>query len=99
MILLETTSQVHTWVMYRFGVVLGSVGHRVKIQKITPTTGKERGVLEIKDYVILQKTQELADRLPPPRTLILDLGRSHVWKITCTFHRTDDTYKTFGWCS
>jgi hypothetical protein len=83
--------------MYRFGVVLGSVGHRVKIQKITPTTDKERGVLEIKDYVILQKTQELADRLPPPRTLILDfslppprtlildLGRSHVWKITLLY--------------
>jgi hypothetical protein len=48
--------------------------------------GKERGDLEIKDYVVLQKHQEQADRLPPPRTLILDFtlthtrfGRSHVF--------------------
>ncbi len=47
--------------------------HRVKIQKITSSTGEERGDLEIKDYVVLQKPQEQADRLPPPRTLILDL--------------------------
>jgi hypothetical protein len=33
------------------GVILGSVGHRVKIHKITPVTGKESGDLEIKDYV------------------------------------------------
>ena len=39
----------------------------------------------IKDYVVLQKPQEQADRLPHPRTLILDftmthprIGRSHV---------------------
>jgi hypothetical protein len=64
---------------------LGSVGHRVKIHKITPTTGKERSDLEIKDYVVLQKPQEQTDRLPPPRTLILDFtltqsryGNSHV---------------------
>ena len=56
--------------------------------KITPTTGKERGDLEIKDYVVLQKPQEQADCLPPPRTLILDFtlthprfGRSHVHPI------------------
>ncbi len=68
--------------------ILGSVGHRVKIHKITPATGKERGDLEIKDYVVLQKPQEQVDRLPPPRTLILDFtmtypryGRSHVHPI------------------
>jgi hypothetical protein len=79
------TSQVHDWVVYRLGDILGSVGHKVKIHKITPATGKERGDLEIKDYVVLQKPQEQADRLPPPRTLILDFmmthpryGRSHV---------------------
>ncbi len=44
----------------------------LKIHKITSTTGKERGDLEMKDYVVLQKPQEQADRLPPPRTLILD---------------------------
>ena len=71
--------------MYRLGGILGSLGHKVKIHKITPATGKERGDLEIKDYVVLQKPQEQADRLPPPRTLILVFtmthpryGRSHV---------------------
>ena len=48
--------QVHDWVFYKLGVLLGSVGHKVKIHKITPTTGKERGDIEIKDYVSLQKT-------------------------------------------
>ncbi len=57
--------------VYRLGDILGSVGHRVKIHKITSTKGKERGDLEIKDYVLLQKPQEKTDRLPPPRTLIL----------------------------
>ncbi len=32
--------------VHRLGVILGSVGHRVKIHKITPATGKERGDLE-----------------------------------------------------
>ena len=74
--------------VYRLGGILGSVGHKVKIHKITPATGKERGDLEIKDYVVLQKPQEQADRLPPPSTLILDFtmthtryGRSHVHPI------------------
>ena len=65
-------SKVHDWVVYRLNGIFGSVGHRVKIHKITPATGKERGDLEIKEYVVLQKPQEHADRLPPPRTLILD---------------------------
>jgi hypothetical protein len=59
-------------VVYSLGGIFGSVGHRVKIHKNTPTTCKERGDLEIKDYVVLQKPQEQTDRLPPPRTLILD---------------------------
>jgi hypothetical protein len=42
-------SQVHDWVAYKLGALLGSVGHRVNIHKITPATGKERGDLEIKD--------------------------------------------------
>ncbi len=67
------------------GGILDSVGHRIKIYKITPASGKERGDLEIKDYVVLPKPQEQSDRLPPTRTLILDFtlthtrcGRSHV---------------------
>jgi hypothetical protein len=70
-------SQVHDWVVYRLGGILGSVGHKVKIHKITPATGKERGDLEIKDYVVLQKPQDQADRLPTPRTLILDFTMTH----------------------
>jgi hypothetical protein len=46
------------WVVYRLGRILGSVGHKVKIHKITPVTGKERDDLEIKDYVVLSKPQE-----------------------------------------
>jgi hypothetical protein len=75
----SAASQVHDWVVYRLGDIFGSVGHRVKIHKITPATGKERGDLEIKDYVVLQKQkpQEQADRLPAPRTLILDFILTH----------------------
>ena len=70
-------SQVLDWVVYRLGGILGSVGHRVKIHKITPTTGKERDDLEKKDYVVLQKPKTQTDRLPPPRTLILDFTMTH----------------------
>ncbi len=80
--------QVHDWVVYRLGVILGSVGHKVKIHKITPATGKERGDLEIKNYVVLQKPQKQTDHLPPSRTQIVDFtltqtqyGRSHVHSI------------------
>jgi hypothetical protein len=81
----SASSQVHDWVVYKLGALLGSVGHRVKIHNITSATGKERGDLQIKDYVVLQKPQTQANRLPPPHTLILDytmtyirFGRSHL---------------------
>ena len=56
------------WVLFRLGVVFGSVGHKVKIHKITPVTVKERGDIEIKDYVVLQKTQgqDSSDGTPDP---------------------------------
>jgi hypothetical protein len=73
----SAATQVHDWVVYRLGVILGSVGHRVKIHNITPTTVKERGVVEIRDYVVLQKPRDLTDCLPPPRTLILDFILTH----------------------
>jgi hypothetical protein len=95
----SVTSQAHDWVVYRLGDILGSVGHRVKIHKIKPVTGKERGDLEIQDYVVLQKPQEQADRLPPPRTLILDftltntrydsLGKRFYIIANCIFNRPD----------
>ncbi len=43
-----------------------------------PVTGKERGDLEIKDYVVMQKSQPQANRLPPPRTLIMDYTMTHI---------------------
>ena len=70
--------QVHDWVVYKLGDLLGSVGHKVKIHKITSATGNERGEIEIKDYVVLQKPQEQDNRLPPPRTLIKDFTMTHV---------------------
>ena len=68
----SAASQVHDWVVYKLGALLGSVGHRLKIHYITPATGKARGDLDIKDYVVMQKPQPQANRLPPPRTLIMD---------------------------
>ena len=92
-------SQVHDWVVYRLGEILGSVGHRVKIHKITPVTGKERGDLEIRDYVFLQKPQEQVDCLPPPRTLILDFTLTHTRYGSSHVHTTGwstDKHKEFG---
>ena len=71
-------SQVNDWVVYKLGTLLGSVGHRVKIHNITSETGKERGDLEIKDYVVMQKPQTQANRRPPPHTLILDYTMTHI---------------------
>jgi hypothetical protein len=53
------------------------VGHRVKTHRITPATGEERGDIEIKDYVVLQKPHEQVKRVSPPRTLILDFTMTH----------------------
>jgi hypothetical protein len=92
----SAASQVHEWVVNKLGALLDSVCHRVKIHKITPVTGKERDDIEIKDYVILQKHQEQANRLPPPRTPILNCTLTHTcygWSIQTYSH------KAFGWCS
>ncbi len=63
--------------VHRLGDILSSVGHRVKVNHITPATGKERGDVEIRDYVVLQKPRDLTDCLPPPCTLILDFTLTH----------------------
>jgi hypothetical protein len=73
----SAATQVHDWAVYKLSGILGSVGHRVKIHKITPAQGKERGDLEIRDYLVLQKPQDGTDRLPPPRTLIMDFTLTH----------------------
>jgi hypothetical protein len=90
----SAASQVHEWVVYRLGDIFGSVGHRVKIHKITPATDKERDDLEIKDYVVLQKPQEQADRLPPPRTLILDFTLTHTRYDSSHVHTTGQLTNT-----
>ncbi len=78
------------------------MGHRVRVKnhKITPVTGKERGDLEIKDYVVLQKPQEQDDRLTPARTLILDFTLTHtIRKFTWTYYWSPEKHKVFGWYS
>ena len=47
-------TQVHESVVYKLGALLFSVGHKVKIHKITSATGKERGDIETRDHVVLQ---------------------------------------------
>ena len=56
---------------------MGSVGHRVKIHKITSSQDQERGDVEIRDYVVLEKPRDGTDWFPPPRTLILDFTMTH----------------------
>ncbi len=70
-------TEVHDWVVYRLGDMLGTVHHHVKIHKITPAQGKERRDVEIRDYVVLQKPRDGTDCLPPPRILILDFTMTH----------------------
>ena len=90
----SAASQVHDWVVYRLGVIFGSVCHGVKIHKITPATGKDRGDPEIKDYVVLQKPPEQDDRLPPPRTLILDFTLTHTRYGSSHVHTTGQLTNT-----
>jgi hypothetical protein len=90
----SVVSPTHDWVVYGLSGILGSVGHRVKIHKITPTTDKERGYLEIKDYVVLQKPQEHTDRLPHPRTLILDFTVTHMRYVSSHVHTTGQLTNT-----
>jgi hypothetical protein len=60
--------------IYRFSLLLHSVGHRVKTHGITPASGNERGDIEIQDYVILSRGED--DRFPP-RTLVMDVTMTH----------------------
>ncbi len=85
-------SQVHGWVVYRLGEILGSVGQRVKIHKITPVTGKERGDLEIKDYVILQKTSrtDWSSSSSSYSNIGLHLDSYVLWKFTCLYINRPD---------
>ncbi len=66
------TSQVHEWVVYRLGGILDLVGHRKKIHKITPTTGKERGDLE---HNLLRHQLHLCTRTPTVQWSLMCTGR------------------------
>ena len=91
----SAATQVHDWVVYRFSGILGSVGHRVKIHKITP--GKERG--DNKRLRRLAKTPGL-DRLPSS-SVYPHIGLytyTHAFrKITVVFSWTADAHEAFGW--
>jgi hypothetical protein len=70
----SATLPAHEWIVYKFSLFLCSVGHRVKTHRITPADDNERGVIEIKDYVILPRGED--DRLPP-RTLVIHVTMTH----------------------
>jgi hypothetical protein len=63
----SATLPTHEWIVYRLSLLLHSVGHRVKTHKITPSTGNERGDIEIQDYVFLPRGE---DGRIPPRTVV-----------------------------
>ena len=62
----------------------------VNVKNKSSAEGKERGDIEMKDYVVLQNPQEQANRLPPPRTLILDFT---------LLDNLTYSHKAFRWCS
>ena len=98
----SVATQVHDWVVRRLGGILSSVGHRVKINNITPATGKERGDVEIRDYVVLQKPRDLTDYLPPSSSVYTHIrfyfDAYAFWKITPVFSWTADAHQADGWC-
>jgi hypothetical protein len=87
------TTVSFTCVVYILGSLLGSVGHPVKIHKITSSSGNERGDIEIKNYVVFPCGQ---DNWWTPCPLIMDFtmildrfGRSHLnptGELTHTLH-------------
>ena len=64
-------------------MLLRSVGHRVKTHNVTPAAGKERGDIEIKDYVIFAHGDDY--RLPP-HTLVMDVIMTHDRYVRSTQH-------------
>ena len=70
-----TTGSFIVWVWCS---VLWVTKLRSILLKITPVTVKERGDIEMKDYVVLQKPQGQDNRLSPPRTLIMDFTMTNV---------------------
>ena len=48
----STTLPTHDWVIYCLSLFLRSIGHPVKIHKITPVVGKEHGDIEVNPFLI-----------------------------------------------
>jgi hypothetical protein len=71
---LSAALSAHEWIVYRLSLLLRSVGHRVKTNRITPATVNQHGDIEIQDYVILPHGED--DELPP-LTLIMDVTMPH----------------------
>ena len=99
----SAATEGHDWAVYKLGGILGSVGHRVKIHKITPAQGKERGDMEIRDYVTSRLAKASGWDRPPSPSAHSDIGfhfDAHAFrKITVAFARTVDTQEAFGWGS
>jgi hypothetical protein len=73
-----------------------SVGHRIKIHKVNPDTGNERGDIEIKDYVILSHGED--NRLPL-HTLIMDVTMTHYrYGRTTQYTNRTLTRTSLQWC-
>jgi hypothetical protein len=95
----SAATQVHDWVVYRLGGILGSVVHRVKIHNITPVTGKERVTWKT-GLRRLAKTPRL-DRLPSSSAythIRFYFDAYAFWKITDVFSWTADAHQADGWC-
>ena len=52
----SVTQTTHDWVVYSLSSLMGSVGYRVKIRKITPPIGNERDDIEMKDFLVTSLT-------------------------------------------
>ncbi len=75
----SATISIHDWIVYRLSSLIHSVGHRVKIHKVTPASDYEHGDVEIKDYVVFPHGG--VNRLPP-RPLILDVTLTDtIWTV------------------
>ena len=71
----------HDWVVYNLSTLFGSVRHKVKIHKITPASGKERGDIEEgvqKDYVVLPRGQDNGPLKDSVRTKIRHYQRLYL---------------------
>jgi hypothetical protein len=67
----SAASQVHDWVVYKLGALLGKFIklHRQRTRNVVTSRSKT---------VVMQKPQTQDNRLPPHRTLIMDYSMTHI---------------------